>query len=796
MKTQRITLPPAPLEADRNIRHHYPIQVGKWIRHPATTPREVSVCRYTLDFHLDAAATVTIHVSADNRFELRCDRGHVGMGPDRSHIDYWSFHSYQLELDAGDHQRTADVVYLGLSATFRPWAQMCLEPGFILVAEDSPVDLDTGSAPWRVTLLPGVGTWKPEMKTFNVVGPNYTIDAADFFNPPDAVEPEVVRRAGNNNQSGTILPGWKLHPSRLPEQVREPVAGGTIRLVTDIAPEEPFPDTGLAEPPVPAQAWQQLVNQQGNVTVPAHTRLVVLWDLDTYRTAYPELATADGAGARVNIDWAESCYDTPSDAEDRAIHEKGHRDQVAGKYFRGNGDLFLPDGEPRTMRSFWWRAGRYIRLTVETTDQPLTIRRLRLIECRFPLENESRFDSSDSTLEPIIEMAIRGIQMCAHETYMDCPYYEQLMYVGDTRLQVLTAFVMSEEDRLNQRALELFDWSRYENGFVHERFPSQPAQLSCTFAMIWVLMVRDYAWWRDEADFVKKRLKGVRCLLEEFRALPDDHAPLLPALPGWSFIDWVPGLSFVNNPGDEAGVSSITNLLFLNSLVSAAELEEAFGDDHYRDHYRAWAEKLAAAIDETFWDENRSLFADDPEKSTWSEHAQCLALLSGCFPEREQACFEALITADDLSRATVYFSFYLLETLTKFGRGDLLLEKLDLWRDMIDLGMKTPMETPEPTRSDCHAWGSHPLFHLHASIAGIRPAGPGFESVRITPQPGNLTKLASTVPHPAGTVSLEMKLDGDTWQTAATLPDGVDGELHWQGETHTLNETTELQLPA
>ena len=37
--------------------------------------------------------------------------------------------------------------------------------------------------------------------------------------------------------------------------------------------------------------------------------------------------------------------------------------------------------------------------------------------------------------------------MCAHETYMDCPYYEQMMYVGDTRLEVLTTYAISRDDR-------------------------------------------------------------------------------------------------------------------------------------------------------------------------------------------------------------------------------------------------------------------------------------------------------------------------------------------------------------
>jgi alpha-L-rhamnosidase len=796
MNSQRFAIAPAALPADNNVRHQYPIHSGKWVKHPDQSPESASFCRYTLSFELDAPATIKLHVSADNRFELTCDGQYIGMGPDRSDIDHWSFHSYALALEAGTHELVADVHYLGLGYELRPCAQTCIEPGFILYAEDSPVDVNTGSAPWQVTKLEGVGAEAINLRAYMVVGPNYTIDAAKYFNPPAVVEPVVIRNGGGNSESGLITRGWKLYPTRLPEQTRDAVVGGKIRCVTNIADDQVFPDQDDADAPVPADQWQKLVEGQTAVTVPPNTRMTVLWDLDEYRTAYPQVTTSDGAGSKINLDWAESCYVNLLGEEGKSPHEKRNRDEIAGKYFRGNGDAFVPDGQARTFRAYWWRAGRYVRITVQTADQPLTIEELCLLESRMPLENESVFKSSDAELEPVIDVAVRGIQMCSHETYMDCPYYEQMMYVGDTRLQMLTSYVMSSEDRLNQRSLEIFDWSRQEKGFVLERCPSQPKQLSCTFSMVWALMLRDYAWWRADEDFLQQRMKGLRCMLEEFKALPDTYAPLLPPLPGWSFMDWVGGLSRTDRPVPEGMCSALTNLLFLNALCAAAELENTFGEPHLAQYNRDWAKRIAMAIDDKFWVEQRALFADDLEHTTFSEHAQCLALLSGMFSHHEERCFESLITADDLTPTTVYFSFYLLETLAKFGRGDLLHQKLDFWKQMLTMGFKTPVEMPEPSRSDCHAWGSHPLFHMHASLAGIRPDAPCFAKVRITPQPGSMTELSSTIPHPKGEVSLAMKLEGQTWQTQVSLPAGIEGTLVWRDQSHPLKDAMQLTLPA
>ena len=787
MNMERFSLRPAALPADTNIRRHYPINHGKWVVHPDIHPQEDSFCRYSLDFELAEAATIEIHVSADNRFELTCDAMYVGMGPDRSDLAHWSFHSYRLELAPGKHCLHAVVHYLHKDY---PYAQTLIQPGFVLYAEHSPVDLNTGTAPWKVVRLQGVRTERAPVKGFFVVGPNYILDAATYCNPAEPVDAVVLRPAGDDSSGGSILRGWRLYPSCLPEQVRRSVGGGTIRFVADLDPAGPMP----ADDPTPDKAWQAFVLDGQALTIPANTRVTALWDLEAYHTAYPELTTTGGAGARVTILWSEACLVHPAETTGTDARMKGHRNEIAGKYFVGNGDTFLPDGPRRTLQSFWWRAGRYVQITVQTGDAPLTLERLRLLETRMPLENESTFACSDTAFTEIIQVCVRGIQMCAHETYMDCPYYEQLMYVGDTRLQMLTAYVMSAEDRLNQRGIELFDWSRRETGYVLERYPSTPFQLSTTFAMIWVLMLRDHAWWRDEPDFVKMRLKGMRCLLEEFKAHLGEH-DLLPPLPGWSFMDWVPGLSAVNSPGPDGSVHAVINLLFLNALHAAAELEEAFGEKHLADYNRDRAVHLATSIHRTFWNEERSMFADDLSHTVYSEHAQCLALLSGYFPEIEAPCFKALITADDLLRTTVYFSFYLLETFQRFGRGDLIVEKLDFWKDMVQMGFKTPMEMPEPSRSDCHAWGSHPLFHMHASLAGIRPGYPGFKSVVINPSPGPLDEIHSKIPHPAGTIQLDLVKRESDWLAKVILPDGVRGQLLWEGVSYPLQDSQEILLP-
>ena len=102
-----------------------------------------------------------------------------------------------------------------------------------------------------------------------------------------------------------------------------------------------------------------------------------------------------------------------------------------------------------------------------------------------------------------------------------------------------------------------------------------------------------------------------------------------------------------------------------------------------------------------------------------------------------------------LTQATYYFQFYLFRAMKTAGLGDDYLLRLGPWRKMLDLGLTTWAETPEPTRSDSHAWSAHPNYDLLTTVAGVEPATPGFATVRIQPHLGTLTEREGVGRHAA-----------------------------------------------
>ena len=304
-----------------------------------------------------------------------------------------------------------------------------------------------------------------------------------------------------------------------------------------------------------------------------------------------------------------------------------------------------------------------------------------------------------------------------------------------------------------------------------------------------MLFRSDFARWRDDSDFVRRMMPGVREILDVFASYRNEDG-LVEAPPGWNYMDWVrePGWHGGTPPDGEAGVSGILNWHYVLILTRIAELEAWLDEPENAARWRRYASEVAEAAVRAFWDESRGLLADDLAHAHFSEHSQCLALLGGHVPsDRRARLIEGLLNDEALARTTIYFSHYLFETLRLVGRVDRIIERLETWFELPALGFRTTREAPEPSRSDCHAWGAHPIYHSYATILGVRPGDFGFDTVELRPALGPLTSIDATLPHPRGEIAVSLERTGDGGlQGEVLLPEGVRGFLHYGGHAQVL----------
>ena len=172
---------------------------------------------------------------------------------------------------------------------------------------------------------------------------------------------------------------------------------------------------------------------------PANTEVRLLLDNDYLTTGYFSLAFSKGKEAEIHIGYSEALYkqEEESTTKSYALNGKGHRDELTDKQFIGYGDKILADGgDNRLFTSLWWRTWRYVELKVKTASEPLVIEDMYGTFSAYPFRNETTFSApGHEELGRMLEIGWRTARLCANETYMDCPYYEQLQYFGDTRIQ-------------------------------------------------------------------------------------------------------------------------------------------------------------------------------------------------------------------------------------------------------------------------------------------------------------------------------------------------------------------------
>jgi hypothetical protein len=232
----------------------------------------------------------------------------------------------------------------------------------------------------------------------------------------------------------------------------------------------------------------------------------------------------------------------------------------------------------------------------------------------------------------------------------------------------------------------------------------------------------------------------------------------------------------------------VLSLELAGALRDASELERALGSPAVAASYDASRARISSAVYQHCWSPTRKLLADTPDQTVFSEHANILGVLYDVIPKNEQQEILRRIVNDQehLVPASYYFRFYLARALEHAGLGNLYLSALGPWRELLPMGFSTWPEMPGDSRSDSHAWSAHPTYDLLTTVGGIHPGTPGFRTVRIAPELGDLKKLNIRYPHPLGGIEAHYEVTGQSLHVQITLPSGLSGTFEWHGKSHAL----------
>ncbi len=728
---------------------------ASWIRHPETMDGNYAVVLFRKSFELTKVPEkFIIHISADNRYRLFVNGIYAGKGPAKSDLTHWYYETIDLAplLRTGTNILAAEVVNFGPKRTY---SQFSARTDFFVQGHsgaESMVNTTPGS--WRTSLnkayYPKYIDWIGRKDvafglyvanlTDSLIAGNYPWDWEKIdYDDKDWIPAAWSNNAGGRDSQyagGINFSNGKLLMPRPINQLQE-----RLQRFQKIARNE-----GIEVP-------QGFLDGKNSLRIPENKKVSILIDQEYLTIGYPEMKISGGKGSVIHAGYAETLYES-----DRK--SKGNRNDLTDKVFIGIRDVFECDGgENRLFRPLSHRAYRFIQLDIQTKDQPLIIHDYYNWFTAYPIDLKGSFACDDPQINDLMEPGWRTASICAQDILLSDAYYEQMQYLGDSKVHNLSLLYLSGDDALVRNQLTQTDWSRIPEGLTLACYPNPFHLVIPYYSLVWIEMIHDHMMWAGDREFTAGFNLGIYNVLEWFNDRIQENG-LLGPLEWWNDVDWSPGFPNGVPPGIDDGNSTLFSLEYAIALQKAAEISHYTGNTEQAETYTERSKKTIEAVKKLCYDPSRQLFAETPDFHDYSQHSNILAILSGAVDGEDARILMKKIVEDrSLHQVALFFRYYLLEAIFQTGMSESFKEQLQPWFDMIDMGLTTFTEVPldwESQRSDCHPWSTSPNIHFFTSLCGIRPLKAGFEEVIIQPQFGHLEIIKASLAHPNGQIEINL----------------------------------------
>lgn len=752
-----------------------------WIRPKSDVIKDRPVrLLFRRTFHFDESPeTAQLKVSADSRYKLYANGELVEVGPCKGDSEVWYYDTLELVsyLHTGKNVIAVEVLAFpcehgnGSFSIFRTG-----HPGLFVSgkAESRHTSID----------LSADEQWKGCMDT-----DFYIVKESDLFAPLQMIEerkahPEMIQwhLADYDDSSWeNAVYDTQLNAEFSPGSLSERVIPFLYR------EKKKFTDLKVIQAKSEKNELDAFLEGSHPVTVEKNQKIIMELNAGEEETGYLHLKIAGGKGSVIKILTSEGYVQEGFQGDlkvpfkkDRLDTECGHLHGFTDTYFAaGNGT----HDKPEEYMPFWFRTFRFVRLEAETKDEPMTLLSFGYEETGYPLAVKTRVRADDQDFEAIWDISERSLRRCMHETYEDCPFYEQLQYVMDSRTQILYTYAVSGDDRLARKCMDDFRRSQRCDGLTNSSHPNYESNVIPGFSIYYILMVYDHMMYFGDRGFLREHLPHIDRVLGFFHKhlTEQGYVDKIGGLNGrarfWSFIDWAVEWNQTSGipPATLKGPITMESLLYIYGLQAAAGIASYLGFQDLADSYVQEAQNVQEAV-RKFMVGRKGLLTDGPGIEDYSQHVQVFAILTDTISceEGRKALLKTMESKEEFPQCSVAMAFYLFRALEKTGLYQYTQEYWGIWRRMLAKHSTTCIEDEVQERSDCHAWGALILYELPTVILGVRPGEPGYRSVMIYPQPGYLREAEGDVATPLGMVHVHWTVDENgKIQLAYDAPENV-----------------------
>jgi len=763
---------------------NYPVAIkqvktwsASWIRCPDAPESDYGVMLFRKTIELpQKPATYIVHISADNRYKLYINGKPGSIGPQLSDTRHWRYETIDIApyLVQGKNVIAVEVANWGPD---RFYGIISLRTALIMQgASDREKAVNTPEGwkaihnkayhPLHINWVYGVDI----VGGFYASNPGDSIVMKDYpaqwnsssYDDRDWKKAEWIWKANNENESGHY---WLMKPRTTPQVIQN-----KERFVL-IARSNGVDNTAGFN------------NGKSPLTIKPNSKVSILLDFGKITIGFPELLFSGGKGGKVTLRYAENLM--------RPDRSKGDRNVIEGKTIRGVHDVIMPDGRADFIFApLWYRAFRYAQIDIETKDDPLVLSDFYNVTTVSPILRKAVFECSDPVYKKIDDICWYTAYICTQDNLISDAYYEQMMYVGDSKVHALVNLYMTGEDVWLRNAIEQFNYSRLPNGLLTSCYPVRASFYHINFSLYWIDMIYDFMMHCSDKEFVRAYANNIGETLQWFEENKNERG-LIGGNFGKFFIDWYNDPPFAGkglSPGSEKGNSATITLQYAYTLMHAAEIYNYLGMNSDAEICKQRAEKAKNDVFKACWNVGRELLAENPDGKFFDERANTLAIKAGMFNLKSQKeLFIRCMNDSSISKPVYFFRFHTFDVMRELGLGDYFDSQLDIWKELLPLNLTTTPERQARQRSDAHPWSAYPSVAFIKVLAGIMPAEPEFKSVDIAPSFGHLQYIKASYPHYFGDIIVDLrKTKSGGVEGTVNLPERLTGKFRFSDTVITL----------